>query len=277
MALKQISLWSWLTVKEIKTEIFCPPDLEVTNEELAQEIAARIKANRLPAVAELCEVYWDGTDTKQQRTLVRHTGDLDVIQFIVGVDQMGAFSYVEEKVILKPPPEPPARELRQKKQFTEERPSEVGVGRLALVGILIITISFVAISRSIIVFLAVAGFGALLIALAFKASSSSDKAIAEWDRKLKETQEWNQRIEEEQSNWDNALESWYEDVLKGAHLSRTDDVTGRFTLAVSSTVRQVVKALFEDRQAELRERTEKERTQKEIEEELERRKQEGFK
>ena len=73
------------------------------------------------------------------------------------------------------------------------------------------------------------------------------------------------------------MSNWYKDTLEAARLARADDVFGRFTLALTSTVKQVIGTLFEDRQAELRERTEKERTQKEIEEELERRKQEGFK
>jgi hypothetical protein len=59
-------------------------------------------------------------------------------------------------------------------------------------------------------------------------------------------------------------------------MASTDDILGRFSLAVSSTIGQVIKTLFEDRQAELRQRTERETTQSEIEEAMKKQRKEGF-
>jgi len=284
MSLKQIILWSWLTIRESKSEIFCPPDLQVTNEEFAAELAARIRANRLPAKAELFEVDWDDAGIKQQRILIRHTGGADVVRLLVGVDQIGAFSYVEEKVFMKPPPLPPITKPREKKTFTREKPTRTGsvLGGLAGISVMLLGIGSLTEAGASSSLFGLVGtlVGTFLLIAAVRAYRRSSKAIEEWQKEYHETQEWNRQAEEEQkawNAWEEDMDAWYEDVLEAVHLSRTNDVEGRFTLAVSSTVRQVIKTLFEDRQAELRERIEKERTQKEIEEELEKRKQEGFK
>ena len=102
----QITLWSWLIKSETKKEFFCPPGLEVTNEQLAAELKAQVDANRLPAEVKLYEVNWDDTNTKQTRAMVRYIGPdakADVLRFLIGIDQMGNFSYVEQKSLLRPP------------------------------------------------------------------------------------------------------------------------------------------------------------------------------
>ena len=47
--MKQMTLWSWLTKHETKKEFLCPPELQVSNEDLAKALAQQIQMNRLPA------------------------------------------------------------------------------------------------------------------------------------------------------------------------------------------------------------------------------------
>ncbi|MDM8528297.1 hypothetical protein QUF58_08785 [Anaerolineales bacterium HSG24] len=114
----------------------------------------------------------------------------------------------------------------------------------------------------------------------------SDHKIAQ-----KEVQIWNQQVDEERRIWqvandhrikvlaerDTIVKQWYIDAIEASRLANTDKVFQRFTVSVSKTVKQVIKTLFEDQQAKLEEREKNERTQQEIEAELEKRRQEGFK
>lgn len=243
-------MWSWLTKSEVKNEIYCPPDLQVSMEEFADALKEQAKADRLPAEIELCEVNWDDTNTKQNRILVRHTGSgasTDVLQFLVGVDQMGNYTYVEEKTFLMPPTLP--------KFPTQEKPA----GK-APVWALIIAIFFILAglnTRDGLKFLAIGGIAGLIAILKIKSNSEIDA--------------WNKNAGEEKKNWDNAWENWRKAKVEVAYLSSTDDIFGRFTLAASSMVKQVINKLFVNRQAELRHREEQHKTQKELEEELEKR------
>lgn len=238
MVLKQVTLWSWLTKSETKKEFFCPPGLDVTNEELAAELTARVQANRLPAEVELCEIDWDNTGTKQTRAMVRYVGPdakADVLRFLVGVDQMGNFAYVEQKSLLRPPELPVVPRKKQENGW-----DELPTGCWLIVGALIFPIFMYFQRRS-------------------------------------EVNAWNAEADREKKEWEEAWENWRKQTVEVAYLSKTDDVFGRFAMALTSTVDDVLKRLFIDQQAELRRQAETQQTQEEIEKELEKRRAEAFK
>ena len=258
MALKQVTLWSWLTKSETKEEFRCPPGLRVTNRELVVELIRQVRANKLPAQIELCEVNWDDSDTKQTRAMVRYTGPdakTNVVRMLVGVDQMGNFAYVERKIYLRPPQLPQVP--RMKKEQAPWSGPLLGIAVLVGLGGVFGLLSY--------------NFGlgviGLLLCILFAVIGN---------RSRKTTIAWNVEAEQETAAWDGAWSSWRKEVVQAAYLSRTDDVFGRFTLAISSTVDDVIKTLFTDRDAELRRRTEHEQTQEAIEKELERRRAEAF-
>jgi len=262
---KTITLWSWLTKREAKNEIACPPDLHVDNEQFAEALAKQVETNRLPAEVVLCEVDWDDTNTKQTRILVRHTGEgasTDIVQFLVGVDQMGNFTYVEEKLYLRPPELPTTP--RDQKSGGMDTALAVALGVGGLIGIMIGLAG------------ADDGTGASLACCAFPGAIAIGVALWQGKERSKVNQ-WNEEARTEKGAWDRVWKSWNSEVLEAAYLASTNDVFGRFALALSSTVKQVIKTLFEDHQAELRSRTEQEKTQKEIEEEMEKRRNEAFK
>ena len=236
--MKQMTLWSWLTKHETKKEFLCPPELQVSNEDLAKALAQQIQMNRLPAKVDLSEVNWDDTNTKQLRVVVRYMGNdttTDIVRFLVGVDQMGNFSYVEEKIYLKPPDLPAVP--RKKKENNWASSNDLG----CLFILLIFVIPFIL-----------------------------------WAIEEKKVRDWNKEAELEKAAWDAAWEKWQKETLTAAYLAKTDDVFGRFTQAMSSTVEQVLQVLFLDKAAELRRQTATEQTQADIEKELERRKAELF-
>lgn len=275
MALKQMTLWSWLTKSETKEEFRCPPDLQVTNQELAAELTRQVQANNLPAQVELCEVNWDDTNTRQTRAMVRYTGPdakTDVVRMLVGVDQMGNFAYVERKTYLKPPQLPQVPRDR-KDEVAPAGGSAFGIA-LLVGGILLVLFGLFLIGQvdssdtSFVWLLCIGpGFIGLLIGVwvAMSAATSSGEA-----------QKWNAEAAQEKTAWDQAWNSWRREVVQAAYLARTDDVFGRFTSAISATVDDVIQTLFVDRNAELRRRTEHEQTQEAIEKELERRRAEAF-
>lgn len=239
MALKQVTLWSWLTKSETKREFFCPPGLEVTNEELAEELRARLQVNRLPAEVELCEVNWDDTGTKQIRAMVRYVGTdakADVLRFLIGTDQMGNFAYVEQKSLLRPPDS--LIPITDDNSMSASRtPLDDANGLFDLITLGVATF---ALERQ---------------------QTKRKKAEAARQKKA----------------WDEAWDTWRKQTLEVAYLSKTDDVFGRFTMALTSTVDDVLKRLFIDQQAELRRQAESQQTQEEIEKELEKRRAEAFK
>lgn len=273
MARNQVTLWSWLTKSETKEEFRCPPGLQVTNEELTNELSRQVRANNLPAQVELCEVNWDDTNTRQTRAMVRYTGPdakTDVVRMLVGVDQMGNFAYVERKTYLKPPTLPAAPRGRK-----DEIGTWVGGGSAAfLIGVAVMLFIFAAIfglisgDVSVALFCAVPGGVLLLIGLAIQSKTNKTE---------QEISGWNKQAKAENVAWDQAWSSWRKEVVQAAYLARTDDVFGRFTSAISATVDDVIQTLFVDRNAELRRKTEHEQTQEAIEKELERRRAEAFK
>jgi len=75
----------------------------------------------------------------------------------------------------------------------------------------------------------------------------------------------NREADAEQKAWDKAWDDWFDNVLKTAYLATTNDIFGRFTRALSSSVKLTIKELFEDKKAELKDRQEKEYSEEHIE------------
>lgn len=193
-----IELWSWLYTSEVRSEVLGPPALQISNEEFSTAVAERITDHGLPAETRLLTVHWDDIDVSQTRCVVSPTDSyLDFACFVTGIDRMGSFYYIEEKLAIQPPRYP-----------ADYRPASNPEDHLTF----------------------------------------SKNLVKAWNKKITE------------------------------HVRRAlgDDDLSRFASAVSSSVQQVIRTLFLDRAAELRSRKEREKSQQELEQALERLRKEGF-
>ncbi|MDM8528299.1 hypothetical protein QUF58_08795 [Anaerolineales bacterium HSG24] len=284
MTTKQISLWSWLIRWSRPRKAFWPPELEdlnVTLDEFAEKLSKQISANELPATVELCEVRWDEDDTTQPRIAVEYTGDdnsLDVIQYLIGVNKMGRFTYVDETVCFKPPVLP--KSTARPKDIEKPIPVKTAFAKpLIFVGWILIGWGVLSLLintaggeiAAVMLTIPLCGLpGFILVAIGTNLKNSHETTMTEWNIQ-------HQQIYTVQKTWDDTVSHWLQAVDQTNYLSRTDDIPGRFIQSVSDTVEQVVKTLFEDRQAIVEKQKGEERTRQEIEAELEKRRQEGFK
>jgi uncharacterized membrane protein YgaE (UPF0421/DUF939 family) len=182
---------------------------------------------------------------------------------------MGNFTYIEEKVFLNRPTLPkypiPRVAIPNKHGVTKPNIQQIIVGVIAAgIGILCWHIVFL-----LLVGLAVAGICA---ALYFTGKSKYDNAESEYQSALYKANNHNKKADSEKKAWDDAWNNWNKNVLKTAYLASTNDIFGRFVRALSSSVRLTIKELYEDRKAELKERKEKEYSEQQLSEQLERKK-----
>jgi hypothetical protein len=272
----EITLWSGLVQREWRKEYYCPEGVTVTTEEFASELSEEIERDRIPANVSTRVVNWDGTGTSQTRVLVRYVGDdapTDIVRCMVGVDQMGKYAYVEGKTYFAPPDLPPVK--KEKKEVPDPNwLSTLGwlVGGNAL-------------------FLAFLGLQSAEFAdgnwvtLLFCVGPTALFALASWvelynafddAKKRPEIEKWNAEVDRQVAKRRKKWKQWQKTILTSAYLSQTDDTLGRFVQAIKSTIDRVTERLFVERNAELREQSESQRTREEIEEELERRRAEAF-
>jgi len=238
------NLWSALIRNQTKSEIFCPSDLKVTIEELFEELKRLIQSNDIPASIDLNKVTWDDTDLSQTRIIIRYSGkdipeDDNVIQFLVGLDRLGNYTYIEEKVFFDKPKLPVfPREI-------DKTPKPEAEGCFVWVGLLLFLIPGII----------------YLIYIGNKQTEYEETVVKN-----------NEKAKEEQKAWNDAWAKWESKVFNVSYLGSTDDVYGRFVQAISSLVKMSIKTLFEDKKAEIKERVEKEFTEKQLKDELEKRK-----
>lgn len=294
MMLTQITLWSSLVKTSAKREITCPPGLDVTREQFAGALKAKIGANQLPASAELVRVNWDETGTVQDLVLVRYAGNdskSDVLRFAVGLEQLGRFAYLEKKVLLAPPS---LHKVRAERNVLTEKNISTGSGSwgvgLLIVGAVLLGLVALALegnnlgSALAVLFLGpsgvmavIAGVVGIFIGLASipkNNKAQSENAIIR--EKNREIQAWNAAAKQERESLARNLDNWQTQVLQVAYLGQSNDVFGRWTSAISTTIDQVIHDLFIARQAQASAWDEQQRTKEEIEKELQRRQQEAF-
>lgn len=283
-----VTLWSSLIKSSAKREIACPPGLDVTREQFASALKAKIEANQLPASAELVRVNWDETGTVQDLVLVRYAGNdskSDVLRFAVGLEQLGRFAYLEKKVLLAPPR---LHKVRAEKKLLTEKGTDwfsPSIGVIALIaGIALVAVGggltswggdfFTIVCTAPGVIALVVG----IIALISSAVSNSKARDEDTNTraKNKEIEAWNAKARQERESLTNNLDNWQAQVLEVAYLGRANDVFGRWTSAISTTIDQVIHDLFIARQAQASAWDEQQRSKEEIEKELQRRRQEAF-
>ena len=248
--LKSKNIWTSLLKEDVKNEIFCPPDLCVSLDEFFTVFKEQIIENRIPAEAEMSEVYWDSSDVKQRRIIVKYTGSdanntNNIMTFLIGLDTMGNYTYVEEKIFIECPSLP---------KFPGAKMNSI-LGPDFNISLFVICLLFWVIPG-------------LLYLIYFLVKNSEANRIND------EVTKHNAMIDEEQNAWNNAWNNWEKNCLNAAYLTTTNDIFGRFTRAVSSTVKLTIKSVFEDRKAEIKGRKEKEYTEQQLKLELEKRKSE---
>ena len=80
----------------------------------------------------MLNVTWDNTDLEQKRIIVKYSGDeiksdKEIVQFLIGLDHFGNYTYIEEKGFLDKPKLP---KFPSKKKELFERPSINIVGAI---------------------------------------------------------------------------------------------------------------------------------------------------
>lgn len=253
MTVKQFS--TKLLRSDSKTEIFVPPDvdIQISLNEYYDALKAQAVSNKLPAVVEQADVYWDKYDEPQKRILLYHENQsLRTLQFVVGLDNMGNFYYVEERLCYDLPHELPPR---PKERILDE-PENPKSGKAILKHIgswVVVTIFTVTI-------------GMWFYPLYWL-----------WDFVTK-SKEYPYKMEQLTltRNFDRAIAKWINHIVETDKRSRADDELGRFFSALRSTIQQVNHKLFLEKHAEMKDRKEKELTEKALNDELEKRRTEGF-
>lgn len=238
---------------DAKTEVYIPADIDIniTLEEFHKTLDIQTALNRLPAVVELTEVDWDKYDNSQKRIVVYHENKgLRTLQLVIGLQNVGNFYYIEERLCYDLPDQlPPAPSKRiieepidpEKNKETWKHIFEWFLWTFTAIGFYVYPIY--------------------------------------WYRKYKddvknypgELEQWKLT-----KAFDQALADWINRIIEADNKSRADDEVGRFFSALRSTVHQVNEKLFVEKHAELRERKEKQLSQEELSDELERRRREGF-
>lgn len=281
MSHQEIILWSRLIHNSWRQEFRCPDELIVTNEEFAAEFSAAIAENHIPAEVTQYIVNWDDLGKRQNRILVRYTGTdavTDVLRYMVGVDRVGRFTYIEEKTYFAPPdlPSPPRKKRALPITFIGLWISMFVMGVLcSITGTALILADIFFHWNNIALFSSLGcciGPGIIVLVLAVWLLHSDGKERA----KIPEIESWNRAAEMEVQAREKTWEDWESSILTSIYLSRTDDTLGRFVEAVRSTVSQVTQKLFIDHNAEMLRESKEENTQEEIKKEMQRRHAEIF-
>jgi hypothetical protein len=268
-----LNIWTSLLKSDTKTEIYIPLDLDlnVSLEDFFEAFKTKLTENRINADISIDDVLWDEGTVSQKRIVVRYEGSdatytNNIQQFLVGLDNIGNFTYVEEKIFLNRPMLPKYPKSRK------DLPSRHGIVppsvSFIIIGIIAGVVGLATIGGS-----AVFGFICFGVAAYFlyPYSNSNNKFKEAEDiyiTSLSRAKEYNDEADTEQKAWDKAWADWDDNVLKTAYLSSTNDIFGRFTRALSSSVKLTIKELFEDKKAELKDRKEKEYSEYQIEEQI---------
>lgn len=280
---KQINLWNWLLAQETESKIECPPDLHISIEAFEAELKKQLEGKRLPVKVGIYQVNWTDIGIEKTRILVeRIDGDslLDIICYVIGIDYEGVFTFVAEKVYLKPPQLPELPDLpdppREKKELWAKPDPSISI-YLFVLGAFFVLVGILNLvgTLSIVNFLVFCLIGIAVLCGSFLTFRWYGAQSQEWQRHQHEIEKWNREVQqarkEAEAARDKTLTRWIETVAQIARLTKVDNTPGRFTQSVSSTVNQTIKDLFKGEG----ERTEKDRI-RELEEELEKRKKEGF-
>lgn len=235
-----------------RTSIYTPPgiDIQVSIDEFYEALKTQAALNELPAIIELEDVCWDEYNTPQKQIVIYHDkNELRPVQIVVGLENVGRYYYVEERVCYALPTELPPM---PKERITSEPKND-----------------------SILTYVIVLGLSAILILTIFIPLIALIWVIQDYD---KQTKLFPQKVEQWKltKNFDQAIAGWINRIVEIDNRSRSDDELGRFVAALQSTVGQVVEQLFIEKHAQLKDRIEKELSQKELNQELERRRNEGF-
>ena len=260
-------LWNQLITHETKKGFLCQTGSQISQEDFNACLQKMLNENGIPATSIIQKVEWEGGGKILDKILINCSDDnpeLTPLCYVVGIDRLGNFTFVEEKVCFLPPVLPPMpRKLREAKD-PGNNPSMLWILGLLLIGIGVIAAASAGDgSDGAFGFMFCLGTpGLILLLWGLSASSSWQEKSQRWQ----EAQSWNETVREEQSDWDGAWKKWKGNVIRTLKASESDDIVGRYLAALTETVKQVIKSLFEDRNAELKEKTEKTKTQKEVEE-----------
>jgi len=303
-----INIWTSLLKSEAKTEIYIPPEvsLNVSLDDFFKAFKRKITENRINADVTIDDVHWDDTDIVQKRIVVQYKGGdasntNNIQQFLIGLDSVGNFTYIEEKIFLSRPelpkypkskvgiPSKPYVSEPYVKEPTVEKPRAMPMVIGVITGLISLMVIFAYVTQNAtpITGMILLGVAVILIGryaikkinynkdqnafhnaflnAANKYKDKLAKAESDYQRALTNANKVNSEANAEQKAWDKAWSDWNNNVLKTAYLSTTNDIFGRFTRALSSSVKLTIKELFEDKKAELKDRQEKEYNEEHIE------------
>jgi hypothetical protein len=242
MSDQTLTLNSWLVQSERSMHLRCPPALNVTQDEYLQTVRSTAQELELPLQLEVCDVTWVDAKLQQQRIRAKLTTP-ERFGLLTGLDYVGRVAFVEQKVYLDPPALP-----------TPRQPNYIVGGLIAGGGLLLGLLLMASGGNTTCVgaLLAVAG---LVIGL---------KLIQDESKKP-------------QKELNAAIEKWVNEVIDLARRAEVSNELNRMGQALDEAVKLAVDKLFRQRGAEMEADEKRRRTAGEIQQELERRKQEGFK
>lgn len=269
-------------------EVYCPPEMgiSVSDAQFSETLIAQAKTNGLPVETQVQHIEWEGTGGAFPHVSMRHTDPAwRMVQVVVGLRRVGAFHYVEHFLCWVPPelpPEPKKRvpDIGSTKSLNTQFRALVLAELAGAVGAVLRIYYYVNRSRlrgdSSLTFSGDESIyvGLLSVGL-FLALWLLVVTVRGWRRERANYPE-NQRLHQATLAFDQAVNEWTASIRDTDLRSRTDNEFRRFHAAVSGTIQQAVQKLYLDQNAELRDRKEKEMSRQELEAELERRKQEGF-
>jgi hypothetical protein len=235
-----LSLDSWLVQSERSMHFRCPPGLNVTQDEYLNTLRDTAKELELPLQLETLGVTWTDANLQQQRIRAKLTSP-EPFGLLTGLEYVGRVAFVEQKTYLVPPV------LPETKAPDNTLALAVGGGSL-LLGLVLVA------SRN-----ACLGFLVIVIGVAIAA-----QLLRQGPAAAKKARE-------------DAMNKWVKDVTDLARRAEVSNELNRMAQALDEAVKLAVDKLFKQRGAEMEADERHKRTSGEIQQELERRKAEGFK
>lgn len=222
------NMWSWLKRDSKRQQFFSETLSEETEESYMAALQKKLDENLVPAKIERKEVFWDNSSIKQDVfRVVPDTKVVNPVAYLIQFNQVGKFSYVEEKTFIIPPDLP-----KEPGKFVHETDNTQSVRVFGAVGVAALVLAFVI--RGVFLLAGVI-IGAIFLFLAFTAATSGNEAKAHNERVRKEIEAWN-------SAWNN----WETSIF--AH-SFQEDINGRLSRIYDSVfgcIKQVNEEMFGD-------------------------------
>ena len=229
-----VKLWQSLGNSKSTNTIYTEDIADISEETFGLALQEKLDSNYIPARVERTRVEWEEAGISQKR-LVIHSTDVknSPMCFLVGLDRIGKYTFIEEKTVIYPPNLPSAPGTRVPVPATSTKQVLIGIG---------IFLAAIALFAAHQVPFALLAIVASLCVIGLYIHACGDAAEAEAH---------NSNVTREEEAWERAWSDWENTKLMVAYLADTDDKIGRMHIAYSETIAQVTKELFNNRDGQV--------------------------